>query len=83
MKKELKENLPASIAQVGYLLFCVITLLAYMIELAYVAVTIWEKASEIMQDIYGQIVAISTIVTAVTATIALLMMNFFFAAAER
>ncbi|MGN1231774.1 MAG: fimbrial protein [Anaerotignum sp.] len=52
-----------------------ITMLAYMAEPVY-AVTIWEKASEIMQDVYGQIVAISTIAAIVTAAIALLMMNF-------
>ncbi len=49
--------------------------LAYSIQPVY-AVTVWEKASEIMQDIYGQIVAISTIAAIVTAAIALLMMNF-------
>lgn len=40
------------------------------------AETIWEKASEIMQDIYSQILAISTIAAIVTAAVALLMMNF-------
>ncbi len=38
--------------------------------------TIWDKASEIMKDVYGQIVAISTVAAIVTASIALLMMNF-------
>lgn len=40
------------------------------------AATIWEKASEIMQDVYSQILAISTIAAIVTASVALLMMNF-------
>lgn len=40
------------------------------------AATVWEKASQIMQDVYGQIVAISTVAAIVTASIALLMMNF-------
>lgn len=40
------------------------------------ATTIWEKANEIMQDVYSQILAISTIASIVTASIALLMMNF-------
>ncbi len=40
------------------------------------AATIWEKASEIMQDVYTQILAISTIAAIVTASVALLMMNF-------
>lgn len=40
------------------------------------AANIWEKASEIMQDVYTQILAISTIAAIVTAAVALLMMNF-------
>ncbi len=38
--------------------------------------TIWTKANEIMQDVYSQILLISTIAAVVTASIALLMMNF-------
>lgn len=38
--------------------------------------TIWTKASEIMQDVYTQILGISTIAAIVTASIALLLMNF-------
>ena len=40
------------------------------------ATNIWDKASEIMKDVYGQVVAISTIAAIVTASIALLLMNF-------
>lgn len=40
------------------------------------AATIWEKASEVMQDVYKQILTISTIAAIVTASVALLMMNF-------
>ena len=40
------------------------------------ATTIWEKASEIMQDVYTQIMTISTIAAIVTISVALLMMNF-------
>lgn len=40
------------------------------------AATVWEKASEIMKDVYGQIVLISTVAAIVTASVALLMMNF-------
>lgn len=39
-------------------------------------VDIWSKATEIMKDVYGKIVTISTIAAVVTAAIALLMMNF-------
>lgn len=75
MKKEQKERRPVRLVQAGYVWFCIITMLAYSIQPVY-AVTVWEKASEIMQDVYGQIVAISTIAAIVTAAIALLMMNF-------
>ena len=40
------------------------------------AVTVWDKASEIMKDVYNQILLISTIAAIVTASVALLMMNF-------
>ena len=42
----------------------------------YAATTVWEKASEIMKDVYNQILLISTIAAIVTASVALLMMNF-------
>lgn len=38
--------------------------------------TIWQKANEIMKDVYTQVLAISTIAAIVTASVALLMMNF-------
>jgi heme/copper-type cytochrome/quinol oxidase subunit 2 len=40
------------------------------------AATMWEKANEIMKDVYNQILLISTIAAIVTASVALLMMNF-------
>lgn len=40
------------------------------------SVNIWTKATEILQDVYSQILLISTIAAVVTASIALLMMNF-------
>ena len=40
------------------------------------ATTIWTKASEVMKDVYTQILGISTIAAIVTAAVALLMMNF-------
>ena len=36
----------------------------------------WTKATEIMKDVYSQVVAISTIAAVVTAAVALLLMNF-------
>ena len=38
--------------------------------------TMWEKANEIMKDVYKQILLISTIAAIVTAAVALLLMNF-------
>ena len=40
------------------------------------AVDIWEKAKEIMLDVYSQVLLISTVAAVVTAAIALLLMNF-------
>lgn len=40
------------------------------------AANVWDKAKEIMKDVYNQIVLISTIAAVVTASVALLMMNF-------
>ena len=37
---------------------------------------VWTKASEIMQDVYTQIVGISTITAVVCAAVTLLLMNF-------
>ena len=38
--------------------------------------TIWTRATFIMQDVYKQIILISTIAAVVTAAVALLLMNF-------
>lgn len=43
---------------------------------AFAATDIWSKAEEIMKDVYGKVVAISTVAAVVTASIALLLMNF-------
>ena len=52
------------------------TMLAANTMPAFAATTVWEKANEIMEDVYTQILTISTIAAVVTAAIALLMMNF-------
>lgn len=59
-----------------YTLFLVLTLSAVFVQPAFAAETIWTKASEIMQDVYNQILLISTIAAIVTASVALLLMNF-------
>jgi hypothetical protein len=38
--------------------------------------TMWDKANEIMKDVYTQILLISTIAAIVTSAVALLLMNF-------
>lgn len=40
------------------------------------AANMWDKANEIMRDVYNQIILISTIAAVVTASVALLLMNF-------
>ena len=62
----------------GHLLYLAFVLPSAMMMLAdgAMAATIWEKASEMMQDVYTQILGISTIAAVVTAAVALLLMNF-------
>ena len=54
------------------------TVLPALTEVAFAkgGVTIWQKANEIMKDVYGQVLGISTIAAVVTGAIALLLMNF-------
>ena len=59
-----------------YALFLIICMLLMSTVPAFAADTIWTKASEIMKDVYSQVLTISTIAAVVTAAIALLMMNF-------
>lgn len=58
-----------------YAAFLLITLLLGSVQPVFAA-TMWDKASEIMKDVYSQIVLISTIAAVVTASVALLLMNF-------
>lgn len=67
----------ADIGRTLYTAFLSVSALPCIGIQAYAApTTIWEKASDIMKDLYGQIVAISTVAAVVTASIALLLMNF-------
>lgn len=59
-----------------YIAFLVPTLSVALASSALAADTIWTKASEIMKDVYTQILGISTVAAVVTAAIALLLMNF-------
>lgn len=57
----------------GFLGTCMTTLLS---QPASAATNMWTKASEVMKDVYTQILGISTIAAIVTAAVALVMMNF-------
>lgn len=59
-----------------YTAFLLPTAMAMAPVRAYAAETIWSKASEIMKDVYTQVLSISTVAAVVTASIALLLMNF-------
>ena len=79
-RKELKPQGLKKKINVGQLLFTVfliVTLMAcFSLNVFAASVTVWQKAEEIMKDVYNQILAISTIAAVVTAAIALLMLNF-------
>lgn len=55
-------------AFLGFMMFLMSTQPVY-------ASDVWTKATEIMKDVYNQIVLISTVAAIVTASVALLMMN--------
>ena len=57
-------------------MFALAVLSLSFVQPVYAATDVWTKASEIMKDVYNQIVLISTVAAIVTASIALLMMNF-------
>ena len=70
-----KTKRPVNYGKCLYAAFLAFTILAGYTQPVFAA-TIWDKATEIMKDVYNQIVLISTIAAVVTASVALLMMNF-------
>ncbi|MDR2605761.1 MAG: fimbrial protein [Oscillospiraceae bacterium] len=74
MEKNLKRR--GAAGRILYAAFVLPGLSAALATPALAADTVWTKASEIMKDIYNQILLISTIAAIVTASVALLMMNF-------
>jgi len=54
----------------------IVVMLILMISSTVFAEDIWSKAKEIMMDVYNQVLLISTVAAVVTASIALLLMNF-------
>lgn len=72
-----------NIGKLLFTVFIIITLMACFSvtvfaeeEAAGGGVTIWDKATEIMKDVYDQVLLISTVAAVVTASVALLLMNF-------
>ena len=82
MKKKCKKDLNERHSMVNYgkLLYigfiCVVLSAALCLPAFAATVTIWEKAEEIMKDVYDQILLISTVAAVVCAAVALLLMNF-------
>ena len=58
-----------------YAAFLLFTLIAANVQ-PVLASNMWDKANEIMKDVYNQIVLISPIAAVVTSSVALLLMNF-------
>ena len=54
----------------------IVSILIFTLSSTVFATDIWDKAREIMMDIYNKILAISTVAAVVTSSIALLLMNF-------
>ena len=65
-----------SLPKVAYSAFLCVIMSMIFCQPAYAATDVWTKAKEIMQDVYTQILAVSTIAAIVTASVALLLMNF-------
>lgn len=82
MKKRIVQNKldkrkHIDVGRLLFIVFLIVTLMAcFSVNVFAAPVTIWQKAEEIMKDVYSQILAISTIAAVVTSAIALLMMNF-------
>lgn len=75
VKKPIKKFRRFSPGSALYALFLLVTLLIGSVQPVFAA-DVWDKAQEIMKDVYKQIVLISTIAAVVTASVALLLMNF-------
>lgn len=84
--KRLKKNQPPNLldhswrhfsaGRAAYCAFLCVVMVLLFCQPAYAATDVWSKAEEIMQDVYNQILLISTIAAIVTASVALLLMNF-------
>jgi hypothetical protein len=76
IKRPKKERKHIDYGRILFMGFLCVTMMAGSSMQAFAATTVWEKANEIMKDVYNQILLISTIAAVVTAAVALLLMNF-------
>lgn len=77
MKKRTKNSIRTSkLPRNLYIGFITSVGLSAFPQSVYATSNVWTKANEIMKDVYTQILAISTIAAIVTASVALLLMNF-------
>lgn len=78
LKENKRQRLRKTIypCKILYTLFLVFTMAMMFAQPAFAATDVWTKANEIMKDVYNQILLISTIAAIVTASVALLLMNF-------
>ena len=78
-KEPTKRGMTPNYGKLLYMGFICVVMLVCLSVPAFAASdtpTIWEKATEIMKDVYNQILLISTIAAVVTSAVALLLMNF-------
>lgn len=73
-ENQLRLRIP--IARIAYTAFLCVMMSMMFCQPAFAATDVWTKAKDIMQDVYNQILLISTVAAIVTASVALLMMNF-------
>jgi len=75
-KKQSLERKNFNYGRILYAVFIAVSLIVIFCQPVFAATTMWDKAKEIMKDVYNQILLISTIAAIVTAAVALLLMNF-------
>lgn len=82
MKNRIQKRPPGNrheldIGRLLFTVFMIVILMACVTLPVFAAgATVWDKASEIMKDVYNQVLLISTVAAIVTASVALLLMNF-------
>ena len=74
--KKPKTRIRIPYGKILYTSFLILVMIAAFTTQAFAATTVWDKAKEIMKDVYTQILAISTVAAIVTSAVALLLMNF-------